>query len=321
MLDPLSDALNSVRLGGGLFLDANFTAPWCVASYFAPDLCRQFLPDLDHVIGYHVVTHGSLLINVEGEAEIPVYAGEIVLLPRNDPHILASAPGMKPIATADLIERSPEHNLLRIRHGGNGAETMLVCGFLGTRGKHHPLLMTLPPLVKIDVRAAASRDWIETSVRFAAESLLTGAPAAAGVIARLSEILLVEAVREYASKLDDRHQGWMKGLNDPQIARALTLIHRNIAAPLTADELANEAALSRSAFMERFSAVIGIPPIRYLTLQRLESAKRQLSETRLSVDRIAHAVGYESPEGFRRAFQREYGAPPAQWRRQQSRTA
>jgi AraC-like DNA-binding protein len=228
--------------------------------------------------------------------------------------------GISPVNVADLIQRSPEGGLLRIQYGGGGRPTSIICGFLGTRDSFNPLLATLPGMLRLDINKAASRDWVETSVRFAAAELIRGRLASSDLMSRLSEVLLVEAVREYIATLGDREQGWLKGLSDPNIGRALALIHADIAAPWSADALAKEVALSRSAFMGRFAQLIGMPPIRYLTMWRLEIAKRHLRETRMSVSQIAQAVGYESEEGFRRAFKREFELWPAEWRDRQGRS-
>lgn len=302
-----------------MFLDARFTAPWRVASQMQPDYCRPFIPNVEQIIGYHYLIEGSLIVEVDGEAPIEIVAGEIVILPRNDPHILSSAGArLTPTESAQLVKYSSDGGLARIRHGGGGAPTNIICGFLATQGTYNPFLSALPKVLTVDVRKAASRDWIETSVRFAAEELVRGRLAGSSVMSRLSEVLLVEAMREYSASLGDGQHGWLRGLKDPQIARALAVIHRDIAAPLTAEDLAREAALSRSAFVEKFSDVIGMPPIRYLTLWRLEAAKRHLQDSRMSIDQIAQTIGYESEEGFRRAFKREVGASPAKWRAQKT---
>ncbi len=164
------------------------------------------------------------------------------------------------------------------------------------------------------VREGTSRDWIEASVRFAAYELAEGRLASSSVMSRLSEVLLVEAVRHYAATLPDNEVGWLRGLRDPHVGRALALIHNDLRTPWSAEALAREVALSRSAFMDRFATLVGTPPMRYLTAWRLQSAKLQLRETRKSVGQLAHAVGYESEEAFSRAFKREFGLSPARWR-------
>jgi len=184
-------------------------------------------------------------------------------------------------------------------------------------GAYNPLFSTLPKALKIDVRGGASREWIQTSVRFAANELAEGRLASSSVITRLSESLLTEAVRQYASTLAEEEVGWLKGVKDPHIGRAPALIHHGLGAPLSAEGLAREVALSRSAFVERFSSLVGMPPIRYLTLWRLQSAKLNLRETK-TIAQLAYSVGYESEEAFSRAFKRELGLPPARWREKHS---
>jgi AraC-like DNA-binding protein len=314
MMDPLSEVLRSVRLTGGVFLDAHFTAPWCVLSRLDAELCKPFLDTPGQIIAYHFVLEGRLLLAVEGEPSIEVQAGEIVLLPRNDAHLLASHPGLPAVSGHALIQRAADGGLARIAHGGGGTATHLVCGFLGSEENYNPLIDTLPRLLKLDVRQGASREWVEASVRFAASEFTQGRFGSTSVMSRLSELLFVEAVRDYSSTLGEQQAGWLRGVEDPQVGRALALIHHRIADPWSAEALAGEVAMSRSAFVDRFKTLVGMPPIRYLTVCRLQAARLQLRETRKTVAQLAHSVGYESEEAFSRAFKREYGVAPARWR-------
>ena len=317
MLDPLSDVLRSVRLTGGVFIDGHFTAPWCIATDLTLAHCGQFLAQpaqLVQLIAYHFVIEGKLLVSVAGEPPTEVRAGEIVLFPRNDGHVMASGPGMEPVSVAGLIQRSASGGLAQICHGGGGEPTHIVCGFLGSEKGYNPLIASLPRVLTLDVRQGMSRDWIEASVRFAATELAEGRLATSSVMSRLSELLLVEAVRNYSSRLGDQAAGWLKGLRDPQVGRALALMHQRIGERWSADVLAKEVALSRSAFMDRFASLVGMPPIRYLTVWRLEIAKLQLRETAQGIGQLAHSVGYELEEAFSRAFKREFGLSPARWR-------
>lgn len=316
MSDPLSQVLRAVRLTGGVFLDVRMTAPWSVLSQLTAQDCAPLLAQPAQLIFYHVLLTGEMLLDVAGEPTMHVRAGEVVLLPHNDMHQLSSEPGIPPIPGSSLIQPSPAGGLARVVHGGGGALTHLVCGFLGSEEAYNPLLAALPRLLKLDLRAGTSREWIEASMRFAAGELVEGRLASSSVMSRLSEVLLVEAVRQYAESLGEVDAGWLRGLLDAQIGRALALIHNDLAAPWSAATLAKEVAMSRSAFMERFSALVGIPPIRYLTVWRLQSARLHLKETRRSIAQIAHAVGYDSEEAFSRAFKREYGLAPAHWREQ-----
>ena len=321
MMDPLTEVLRSVRLTGGIFLDAHFTAPWCVHTKLCGDDCKSFLTTPTQtptqMIAYHFIIDGTLLVAVEGEPAIEVRAGEIVLLPRNDDHTLASAPGIDPKSARTLIQPSVEGGLARVFHGGGGEATHLVCGFLASQELYSPLIAALPRILKLDVRQGTSREWVEASVRFASNELAAGRGASSGVMSRLSELLLVEAVRTYSSTLGDHEVGWLKGLKDQQIGQALALIHHNIRGPWSAEGLAREVALSRSAFIDRFTTLVGIPPIRYLTVMRHQTAKLHLRETRMTIAQVAQSVGYQSEEAFSRAFKREFGQPPARWRDQQ----
>jgi AraC-like DNA-binding protein len=314
MTDPLTAVLRSVSLSGGVFVDARFSAPWCVRTRLTAADWGPFLARPTQVIAYHVIIAGELDLSVAGESPIRLRAGEIALLTHNDDHVMASGPGLEPVGADALIQHAPEGGLARIVHGGGGAGVHMICGFLGSEEPHAALLAALPRVLTLDIRQAASRDWIEASVRFAASELAEGRLATSGVMSRLSEVLLVEAVRHYATQRPETETGWLKGLADPQIGGALALLHGDIRAPWSAEALARAVAMSRSAFMERFRALVGVPPIRYLTGLRLEAARRELTESRRPVGQLAHLVGYESEEAFSRAFKREYGLSPAHWR-------
>lgn len=314
MMDPFTDVLRSVRLTGGVFLDGRFTAPWSVDAKLTPNDCKPFLDDPVELIAFHVIVAGRVQVGLEGTPLIEAHAGEIVLLPRNDAHTLGSDSGLKAINADDLIQPTADGGLARIRHGGGGEATHIVCGFLGSAEKANPLIATLPPVLKIDIRAAASRDWVEASVRFAARELVEGRLATSDTMSRLSELLFVEAVRSYAHELGADAKGWLKGLSDPHIGRALALLHQDLQRSWTADDLATEVGLSRSAFNARFSMLTGMPPMRYLQFFRLQTARERLKNGRDSIAKIAHDIGYDSEQAFNRAFRREFGIPPARWR-------
>ncbi|MGE8941935.1 cupin domain-containing protein [Leptospira interrogans] len=313
-MDALSDVLRSVRLEGGVFLDACFTAPWCVIASMNTEDCRPFVAGAVQLIAYHVVLEGKLLLSVDGEPPVEVGAGEIVLFPRNDAHLMGSSDGLEPLPARDLVQLSADGGLARIRYGGGGEATHLVCGFLASNETFNPLIATLPRVLTLDICRGLSRAWIEASVHFAANELVEGRLASSSVLSRLSETLFVEAVRQYASTMPDGSTGWLRGIKDPYIGRALSHIHQNLAAPWSTDLLAKEVALSRSAFVSRFKSVIGVPPIRYITICRLQAAKQQLEETSKPVNQLAHSVGYGSEEAFSRAFKREFGSSPQRWR-------
>lgn len=318
MDDPLSEVLRAVRLTGGVFLSVHFSAPWSITVDIRPDDCAPFLRRPAQMIGYHVVTQGALRVLVEGEDEVEVGAGEIVLFPHNDAHTLCSEAGIAPVRAGELIRSLRARGIFKIDHGGGGAPTDIVCGFLASEEGYNPLISILPRVLKIDVREPASREWVQASVRFAANELAEGRQASSGIVSRLSETLLAEAVRQYSSDLAQEELGWLKGLKDAHIGRVLVLIHQKLTEPWSVDGLAREAALSRSAFVDRFTSLVGVPPMRYLTVLRLQAAKLHLRETDKTIAQLAHLAGYESPEAFSRAFKREFGLSPVVWRARDS---
>lgn len=314
-MDALSEALRGLRLTGGLFLDARFTAPWSVLTCVTPEYWRPVLAEPNHLIAYHFVVEGSLLASVQDGQPIEIRAGEIVLVPHNEPHILASEAGLAPVDAAKVMPLARPGSVSEIDYGGGGEMTRLVCGFLATDAVN-PILESLPSVVRVDIRQGSSQEWVESSVRFAASELANGNRPTSNVIVRLSECLLAEAIRHHATAEGQADGGWFRGFSDPQIGRALAAIHRDVAHDWTVEALAGKAALSRSAFTERFASLVGMPPIRYLALARIQAAKLRLQEGGLAVRQVAFACGYDSEEAFSRAFKREVGMPPAKWREQ-----
>jgi AraC-like DNA-binding protein len=317
-MDALSQVLQSIRLAGGIFLDAHFTAPWSVLSEMTVDDCKPFMVRPAHIIAYHYVIQGSLYLMIDGAAPHRVSAGELVLLPRNDAHTLADAPCRSNLNAHDLIQPADGGGLARVSHGGGGAATNLVCGFLGSADAFNPLIASLPRVLTLNVTAGASRAWVEASVKYAASELASGRLTSPDLMARLSELLFVEAVRGYVAALGNNATGWLRGVADPQIGRALALIHSDSAGHWTVDDLARSASMSRSAFVDRFTALVGMPPIRYLTRWRLHLAQQHLRERHMTMAILAHTIGYESEAAFSRAFKREFGVPPSTWRDQQT---
>ena len=271
------------------------------------------------VIAFHYVISGSLLLQIDGNAPLEVRGGAIVLLPRNDAHTLASQRGLKPVSAERLIQTDAASGLARIRDGGGGDATRIVCGFVGTEFDCHPLIDALPSTLVLDLNGKAAGEWIFSSFRYAAQELGAARAGSATVLAKLSELMFVEAVRCYLQDLPADERGWLAGLRDPAIGKALALLHTELARPWTADELARQVFLSRSTFADRFSALIGMPPMTYLTRWRMHVAAQHLSESRRSVAQISAEVGYESEIAFAKAFKRQFSMSPAQWRKEKLR--
>lgn len=311
-MDALSEVLRVIRLTGGVFLDAAFTAPWCVVSRVGPEDCpaNELPPD---VVAFHYVLDGRMLVHADGTAPLEVRAGQMVLLPRNDPHLLASDAGLPP-ADADPLVQRVEGGLMRIEHGGGGAATRLVCGFVGADVRRHPLLEALPSVFALDLNGKPCAEFVAASFRYAAQEVASGRAGSETVLAKLSELLFVEAVRQYADTLPAQQKGWLSGLRDPAVGRALALLHARIAHPWTSEELAAAAGLSRSAFAERFTQLVGVPPITYLTDWRMQVAATRLRDSARPIAQIAAETGYESEATFTRAFKRAMDVAPGRYR-------
>lgn len=318
-MNALLDMLQTLHLTGGLFLDAEFTAPWCVSAQVGPEDCAPFAPAPRHIIAYHYVIEGEMVLRVDEQAPVALAAGTVVVLPRNDAHVIGSGVARRPIGADSLITPGPDGGLARIVHGGGGARTRLLCGFLASDTPHSPILGILPGVLTLDLGEAAASGLVQSSFRFAAQQLAAGGVGSPMILGKLAELLFVEAVRRYVEGLMPNQDGWIAGMQDPLVARALGLVHGDLRRHWTTDELAGRVGLSRSAFADRFTRLLGQPPMRYLTRHRLERAAARLSGTADSVARIAYDVGYESEAAFNRAFSRQYGATPAAWRREHRR--
>jgi AraC-like DNA-binding protein len=315
-MNAVLDILLPLRLAGGIFLDCEFTAPWCVtASAIGPEevglLAMPFPAD---VIAYHYVTHGCMLLQVENQPPIQIEGGEVVIFPANDRHRLGSNLNVKAVNAKELVLPPANGSLARIEHGGGGERTHIMCGFLGTDTPNDPLIRILPSVLKLNVADGASADWIESSLRFAAQEMAAGRAGSLTLLAQLAECLFMEAVRRYVDSMPSPERGWLAGFGDPVVGRALSLLHARQDHPWTVDKLADEIGLSRSAFADRFTRIMGEPPMRYLGRQRLRLAAQRLRTTHDPVAQIGFETGYESEAAFNRAFKREFGIPPAAWR-------
>ena len=320
-MDALSDVLRVAQLTGGVFLHAEFFAPWCIAARVAPEHCAPVLGPASHLIIYHYVVEGDLHIRVEGEngEDLVIGGGELVLLPRNDLHLMGSDLSLPPVAGSEIIQPPKDGGLFSIHHGGAGRRIRMVCGFLGcASAKGNPVISTLPPLLKLNIEQGEGAEWIRSTFQYAADEVAAGRPGSETVLAKLSELLFAETVRRYAAALPDGQTGWLAGLREPYVARALALLHHDLTRRWTVDDLGREVGLSRSALADRFIRLIGMPPMHYLASWRMQVATQKLRNTRASLAQVAKTVGYDSEAAFSRAFKKAFGLAPATWRRSNS---
>jgi AraC-like DNA-binding protein len=316
-MDALSDVLRVAHLTGGVFLRADFFAPWCIAARIPREHCGPTLGPASHLIIYHYIVEGELHVRVEGEdkdEQLVLRAGEAVVLPRNDPHLMGSDLNLSPVLGRELVQPPQGAGLYSIHHGGAGQHTRMICGFLGCE-TGNPVISMLPPVLKLNVGQGGAADWIRSTFQYAAEEVAAGRPGSETVLAKLSELLFVEAVRRYVEALPDGQVGWLAGLREPHVARALALLHGDVSRRWTVDDLGSEVGLSRSALADRFIRLIGVPPMHYLATWRMQVATQQLRNTSASLAQIAEMVGYDSEAAFSRAFKKALGVAPATWRR------
>ncbi len=317
-MDALSETLRVVRLAGAIFINGKFSAPWCYQSPHA-DVAAPFLePDAERVVIFHLITEGECFVELEGQPPLRLIAGDAVIFPQGHAHRMASAPGVPPATGARLSEvltRRPRH----LAYGGGGAVTRLVCGYLACDARLARLLLAgLPQVVRVNVRGSNAGVWLEASVRYALAEARSPRPGGAGVLAKLSEVLFIEVLRLHMNEVGEGRTGWLAGVGDRVVGPALKALHNEPARAWTLEELARAANSSRSVLAERFQQLVGSSPMQYLTQWRMLLAANLLRRSNAPLAHIAADVGYQTDTAFSRAFRREFGEPPASWRRSQS---
>ncbi|HET6564594.1 MAG TPA: AraC family transcriptional regulator [Xanthomonadales bacterium] len=314
-MQAFTEVLRALQINGSVFLEADFTAPWCVSSKIGPEDCGPYGPVPLSLISFHYIIAGQLKLAVAGQPPVNLQGGDIVILPRNDFHILGSDLSIMPINADKLIESHAAGDLAQIRYGGGGERCRIICGYLGTPNRTEPVLSLLPTVMKVAVNEGALGPWVESSFRLAAEEMSHGVVQSNETLGRLAELLFVESVRHYLNSLPEEDSAWLVRAADSRLTAALGLMHRSPEHPWTTDELAREVGMSRSSFAARFTESLEETPMRYLTRLRLAKACRLLQQPGAVIARISRQVGYESEAAFNRAFRRELGLPPAEWRR------
>lgn len=314
-MDALSQTLRVVRLVGAIFLHGRFSAPWCYQSPRAADAAPHLEPTAEHLVIFHLIIEGDCWVEMDGQPPTRLSAGDAVLFAQGDAHRMSSQPGLEPAKGARLEEVLARRPRL-LAFGGNGATTKLVCGYLACDARLARLLMAgLPPLVRVSVRGSNAGVWLEASLRYALAEARSPRPGGAGVLAKLAEVLVIEVLRLYMNAQGADSRGWLAGVNDRIVGAALREMHAQPTRPWTLEELASAAGSSRSVLAERFQLLVGQPPMHYLAQWRMLLASNLLVRSGAPLSQIAEAVGYQTDTAFSRAFRREFGMPPAAWRR------
>ena len=316
-MDALSETLRVVRLVGAIFIQARFTAPWCYRSPSADSAAPILEPGAERVVIFHLITEGECFVEIGNDAPVRLTAGDVAVFPQGDAHLMSSEVGLPSVPGRRLdavLTRRPR----QIVYGGGGATTRLVCGYLACDARLAGMLLAgLPSLVKVTVRGSNAGIWLEASVRYALAEARSPRPGGAGVLAKLAEVLFIEVLRLYMNEQSEGRTGWLAGVGDRIVGGALNALHKRPAHAWTLEELARAAGTSRSVLAERFQSLVGSSPMQYLTQWRMLLAANLLARSNAPLARIAEDVGYQTDTAFSRAFRREFGAPPAAWRRSQ----
>jgi len=318
--DALSDVLRAVRLTGAVFFNLDVRTPWVAEAPTGKDYIPLIMPGAHHLIEYHIISQGSCWGGLLDAEPVFLQAGDIIVFPQGDAHVLSSAPGMRQPPDINALPKAGGTQLpVGSSFGGSGPQTgQIVCGFLGYQGRlFNPLLATLPRMLHLRAASSPENGWLGSFIRAAVDESDNKRPGGEGVLARLSELMFIEVVRRYVESLPDEQTGWLAGLRDRHVGQALNLLHGLPSHGWTLDQLAKEVGLSRSSLAERFSHFVGRPPMQYLAEWRMQIAAGMLANGSDNVARIAEAVGYESEAAFSRAFKKLVGTPPATWRKGQ----
>jgi AraC-like DNA-binding protein/mannose-6-phosphate isomerase-like protein (cupin superfamily) len=320
--DTLSDVLRTVRLRSAVFYFVSGEGDWVAETPASSEIADAVMPDAEHVIEYHVVTRGTCWISLVGDTAfepVKLDEGDIAVIPQGDPHVVSSAPGMRAEPNWEAHRRPEDANALPfpIQTGGEGPrDTHLICGFFSCDARpFNPLLDSLPRFMRFSRDTSrGSHSLLNQFVQFATSETGNKRAGSQSVLNRLSELMFVEVIRMHMDQLANNNTGWLAGLRDPLVGRVLTLLHARPAHAWTLEELASQAAASRSALADRFTQMVGCPPIQYLTQWRMQIAAKRLADPNVKIAAVAHDVGYESEAAFSRAFKKFVGRSPSQWR-------
>lgn len=310
----LQPALEQLRLEGAIFFRSELTEPFAFESTPLA-LADSLHPGAERLILFHIVASGSCWVSVTDGERYRASQGDVIVLPYADEYTIGGDAPAECASILALVAPPPWDVMPVIRHGGGGARTDLVCGYLYSEDPlFDPGMQALPPVFVVRPPAGALANWVQASVAYSAEHLAPSNESESPISTRLPELVLIEVLRVHLSTAPAADHGWIAALRDPVLAPALSLLHGAPDRGWTVGELAAEAAVSRSLLDERFRRVLGRPPIRYLREWRMHLAETLLATTDLGVAGIARRVGYRSEEAFSRAFKRGHAISPSHWR-------
>jgi AraC-like DNA-binding protein len=320
-VDILSDMLRSVRLSGGVFFHASFSAPFCVESPTSEHIAELLELGSGQVVPFHIVVEGSCEARVEGERPVTLGPDDVVVFFHGGTHIVASPGETEAVPIAPLLPPPPYGGRIqRVRHGGGGPLTVMMCGFL----KHeaavfNPLFSSLPRVVTVNGRSGDGTQHLFEVLQIIEEEARAARPGGACLLARLTELMFIEVLRTFLLEAPSNGGGWLRGTQDPFVSRSLQLLHSAPDRDWTLEMLCREVGRSRSALAGGFSQLVGLPPMQYLARWRMELAAQLLVNRDMTVSEVARHVGYHSDVAFSRAFRRISGLSPVAWSRREAR--
>lgn len=302
--DPLGDALHLIRLSGALYCGTDAGAPWGVE-----------VPALPGTIVLVVVLTGSCLLET-GPDRIELAAGSAALLTRGASHRLRSEGGVPTLPLFELPTEVVTDRYERMRIGGDGPISRIAYAALRADDVLTARLVAeLPDVIAIDGWDDDDAGSFAAILRMLAREAITTRIGGEVMMTRLADVLVLQVIRWWLTSSTRPSTGWLAALDDRHVGRALASMHADTAREWSIADLAARASLSRSAFADRFTTLVGTPPMTYLTGWRLDRARAELERGETSIATVAARVGYTSDAAFARAFKRHHGVTPGEARR------
>lgn len=305
-MDVLDDIFDTLDLKGALYFRTDFSSPWAVT-----------VPPLGQAARFHLVVQGSCHVTFPSGAAACLGPGDLILIPGGRSHILADGPGRAAPDLETVLQDAgyDGRGVLAIGTGNPHAATQMICGHFNFRPRaDHPLLRALPEYLTVSAGDRMAEPFLDELLRLIARRIYGGELGSRAAVTRLSEIVYIELLRSGVLK-NPTLTALLSAFRDAKIGRALELIHEKPGDAWTVDQLAREVGMSRSRFSERFSDLIGVGPVSYLSDWRLQKALGLLEDRRTPVQQIATMIGYQSAAAFTRAFAGKFGMSPTEYRR------
>jgi AraC-like DNA-binding protein len=307
-MDALSEVLRLARFNATVTLDATARAPWCVS---VPAGASGRV---------HIIVDGECIVKTNGADAVTLKSGEMAFIPRGDAHLIGSSLDVEARSFSTFVKPSVAGEMMPVSIGKEGPATRWIA--ITTSCERHladPLIASLPAVVRVDLNNASALYWLIDAMGLTLSASAAPPVGASAERSRLAELVVIEALSRYVYWLPPGGKGWLAGLGDRFVGRALALVHGRPSEPWTVERLGRHVGLSRSALAERFGEVMGEPIFGFLTRWRLHMAAEFLLTTSRPIAGIAHEAGYESAGAFSAAFKRAFGKPPSVWRKKAKR--